>query len=58
MNKIYLFINSWVKPRMTNEIRNGRSRMRNNPNSKDSFKMRIYRKIYHLNYVIFGDKNV
>ena len=54
---IYLCINNWLKPRMLREIRNGHSRVIYDATRKDSFKMKIYRKLSHLNYVIFADKD-
>ncbi len=53
-DRIYLTINSFVKPIMMKEIRAGRSRNINDSTRKDSFKMAICRKVFHLNYVLFA----
>lgn len=53
-DRIYSTINSLVRPIMMKEIHAGRSRNINDPTRKDSFKMAICRKVYHLNYVLFA----
>lgn len=55
-DRIYSAINARVRPIMMKEIHAGRSRNINDPTRKDSFKMAICRKVYHLNYVLFATR--